>query len=249
MNSVSKDDSIEAIIAAIPASISVFERMNIDYCCGGKVSLASACASRGLAIQDVLKALNADSADSRRTGANPSAKPTDPTEGMSASQLVDFIETTHHAFLWGEMDVLKKLTAKVAMAHGGSDSRLFEVRERFMELAAELTSHMLKEEQVLFPLIRRIEDSEAPFLSPCGSVANPIRKMDADHDDAVQALMKLRELTDGFTPPHTACFSYRSMLTGLERMEEDLREHIRKETEVLFPKVVQLEKEKFPVMA
>jgi regulator of cell morphogenesis and NO signaling len=108
-------------------------------------------------------------------------------------------------------------------------------------MALELWRHMFKEEEVLFPMIRQMEASGRPPLIHCGTVANPIRQMEIEHDDAGSALERLRELTDGFAPPEWACKTYRALLAGLAFLERDMHSHIHKENNVLFPSAVEME--------
>jgi regulator of cell morphogenesis and NO signaling len=242
MKIISSEKTIEEIIAMNPAATETFNRIGIDYCCGGKVTLAEACKNRGLdtlAIVKMLQGISASKMDSTEAKS---------CEEMSPSELVDHIEQTHHALLWKELERLDALTDKVARVHGPGDSRLAQVRETFLDLAREISDHMRKEENILFPLIREIQKSPEGFESHCGSVANPIRQMDSEHEDAGIAFLKLRKLTDGFNPPPHACYSYRAMLTGLEEMESNLHEHMRKESLILFPKIIDMEQSKLSKM-
>jgi regulator of cell morphogenesis and NO signaling len=215
MSRITLESTIETILAEAPESAGVFEKMGIDYCCGGKATLAKACAGRGLDPEAVLSALQGGRPGAEEDAAVPDA------EAMTAADLADHIERVHHAFLWDTLDSLNALTMKVAAVHGSRDARLIDLRNVYIDLARELSDHMLKEEQILFPMIRRLQDSAGPQQFHCGSVGNPIRKMDMDHEEATAALFRIRNLTDGFVPPPTACYSYRKMLSGLEAMEKD----------------------------
>src|SRR5690606_32619218 len=132
---------------------------------------------------------------------------------------------------------------KVASVHGHSDARLHEVREVFLGFSGELLVHMMKEEQVLFPLIRQLEASSSAISFHCGSIANPIRQMELEHHDAGAALGQMRALTDGYQAPEWACNTYRAMLDALAHLERDMHQHIHKEDNVLFPKSIKLELE------
>jgi regulator of cell morphogenesis and NO signaling len=213
----------------------VFEIHKIDYCCGGKISLADACRRKGANPDDVIEQLGQlDSAsdDQRIVDA----------DAMSLTELADHIEQTHHAYLREELPRLDFMTEKVSRVHGDKEPRLLQVREAFVALKAELEPHMMKEERILFPMVRELEASASRPDFHCGSVANPIRQMEHEHDQAGNALAILRQATDGFTPPQWACNTYRAMLDALERLERDMHQHIHKENNVLFPKAMELEK-------
>ena len=163
---------------------------------------------------------------------------------MSLTELADHIEQTHHAYLRAELPRIDAMTEKVATVHGARDARLRQVRETFLELARELSSHMMKEEQILFPLIRQLDTSATAPSFHCGSLANPIRQMESEHTDAESALERLHQLTDDFRPPDCACGTRRAMLDALASLNRDLRDHIHKENDILFPRSLQMENEK-----
>lgn len=217
-----------------PTRARIFESLKIDYCCGGKVSLLRACEKRGIDVAAVLQAINAsDELAETDTLVN--------VDAMGLTELADHIEATHHAYLRTELPRLDFMTEKVARVHGDKDERLHSMRDAFIALKAELEPHLMKEETVLFPIVRQLEASSRLPEFHCGSVANPIRQMEHEHDQAGAALAILNESTDAYTPPDWACNTYRAMLDSLEKLEADLHQHIHKENNVLFPKALELE--------
>ena len=235
MNSLTTENTIGSILVTYPHLARVFEEEGLDYCCGGKKSLKEACAEKGQDPEELLVKLQETA---KKAGEDSSINPA----ALSLSELADHIERTHHALLREELPRLKAITERVAMVHGGNDPRLVEVKGNFVELAQELTQHMMKEEKVLFPLIREIDISESLPTSHCGSVESPIQQMEHEHDDAGSALSKLRELTDDYNAPQWACNTYRVMLDGLKRLEKDLHAHIHKENNILFPRALERER-------
>ncbi|MHB0960384.1 MAG: iron-sulfur cluster repair di-iron protein [Pirellulaceae bacterium] len=221
-----------------PARSRIFEKLRIDYCCGGKLSLADACAKRAHDPHTVLEQIQASDAQA----ASADAELID-ADALSLTDLAAHIEQTHHSYLRSELPRLDAMTQKVYQVHGETESRLAEVRRAFLALYQELSSHMMKEEQILFPMIRQLESAEGMPAFHCGSVANPIRQMESEHESAGDALTILRDSTDGYCPPEWACNTYRAMLDGLAHLEWDLHQHIHKENNVLFPKAIRLEAE------
>ncbi len=241
MSDVNQLATIGDLVRERPARSRVFEELKIDYCCGGKMQLEDACKRKGLDADQVRQQLaeldaQADS-DSSLVDA----------DGMGLTELADHIQATHHQYLKDELPRLDMITEKVARVHGDHDPRLYEVRRAFEDLRDELVPHMMKEEIVLFPLIRSIEshrDTKSGEPLPaahCGSVANPVRQMELEHQHAGDALAVMREKTDGFEPPPWACNTYRAMLDRLQTLEQDMHQHVHKENNVLFPKAIQLE--------
>lgn len=236
MQSSLLNQTVGDLVRENPARSQVFERFSIDYCCGGKAPLQAACLARGLDPLHVAAELLRVDEDAARPDVDPA--------GMGLAELADHIVATHHAWLGEQLPRLDALTARVAEAHGASDPRLLEVRRVFLECRAELESHMHKEERVLFPMIRALEQADGPIEFHCGSLANPIRMMEHEHDLAGDALQRLRELTDGYTPPQQACNTYRAMVDLLAAFERDMHVHVHKENSVLFPRAVQLESDR-----
>lgn len=236
-NSVDAQKSLGLLVTEQPSRARVFERMGLDYCCGGKQSLAAACEEKGLDVKSVVETLSAFESLQHES------KGVDGTDWSqeSPTHLCDHIEQTHHTYLREELPRLASLVDKVSRVHGGTQPNLHQVRETFGALSRELMSHMQKEEQILFPVIRRL-DSGAPPAN-LGSVEAPIRRMESEHDSAGNGLETIRELTDDYAIPQGACNSYRAMLSALEELEQDLHQHIHKENNILFPRAISIEKE------
>ncbi len=221
-----------------PQTIPVFEKLGIDYCCGGNRPLDEACAAANANLDDVLKSLEAALA---------APAPTNDRELRSGSlaELVSHIVRTHHAFVRARVPEIESLAVKVASKHGPNHPELETIRNVFHDLGAELMSHMMKEENILFPYIERMEESviqRDPVLPPpFGTVAKPVRMMEHEHDDAGIALRSLRETSRNFMPPPDACTSFQALYTSLAEFEKDLHQHIHLENNVLFPRAIAME--------
>lgn len=229
-------DTVAEVVTGHPHLARVFERFGVDYCCGGEKTLQEVCVEKGLDPQLLLAALHEFSSEEGGEEADLDVMT------FSLAELADHIEATHHTYLRSELPRLDALTRKVSSVHGSTDPRLVQIRKTFLQLAGELYDHMRKEEQILFPLVRELEAGEGTFEFHCGSLANPIRQMEWEHDQAASALNRLRELTEEYRPPDWACNTYRAMLDALSRLERDLHRHIHKENNVLFPRALEEER-------
>jgi regulator of cell morphogenesis and NO signaling len=230
MTTLTPEISVGQLVADDPRRARLFERLGIDYCCGGRVPLDRACRQKGLDVEAVLSQLALDEFEA----------PHDGHDGFDASrvrmaELIDHILSTRHAYLDRELPRLSALAGQVVGAHGLRHPELRAVRDVFNELKDELIFHMLNEEKVLFPTIARL-DAAAGIPLPGGSVTGAIRLMEHEHSDAGLALARLRTLTDGYTPPADACPTYRALLDGLAELETDLHVHIHEENNILFPR-------------
>jgi regulator of cell morphogenesis and NO signaling len=228
-----RNTTVGGIVAAAPAAFRTFERLGIDYCCGGKRTLDEACGEKGLDPEAVLEEL-------AREGGGPGRGERDWREAP-LSALADHIVGVHHAFLRENLPRLDALSAKVLEAHGERHPELEEVRRVFLGLQEEIALHMHKEEMVLFPMVRELETASFRPSFHCGSLRNPIGVMEAEHDSAGRALARLRELTGGYVAPADGCVTYGRLLEGLAELEEDLHRHIHEENSILFPRAAEAE--------
>lgn len=228
-------DTVGALVAERPARSRIFQQLGIDFCCGGKKPVEQACREKGLDPATVLAML--DLAD-----AGPSGEVVD-AAAMSMTELADHIEATHHAYLRRELPRLQQMIDKVSAVHGDHFPWVREIQGIFRSFRDELASHMMKEEQVLFPMIRQIDASDSLPAFHCGSIANPIRMMEHEHDSAGNAMGEFDRLSSGYTPPAEACNTFRAMLDGLRELEQDMHQHVHKENNVLFPRAMEREQQ------
>lgn len=215
--------TVGELVAERPGRSRVFQSHQIDFCCQGGRTLRAACQLRGVPLDTVVSELAAEAA-------NPTATAPNPAE-LSTAELAAYLVETHHEYLRRELPRLHVMAERVARVHGEHTPSLIEVLEVFLGLEAELTTHLLKEERILFPAIASLANS-GPVP---GLLDGPIACMLHEHDDAGVALKRLRELTAGYQPPAEACNTYRALFAGLQELEEDLHRHIHLENSVLFP--------------
>lgn len=221
------------IVARDYRAAAIFDRYGLDYCCGGKRSLAVACLERGTPLRIVLSELEAlEPATAEVAGNDPVA-------------LADHIVARHHTYVRGALPSIQQHLAKILEKHGARHPELVLIDMRFATLAQELSLHMVKEEQVLFPHIRALAEAvrtEGPLPPDMfGTVQNPIRMMEIEHQEAGDGLAAIRELSGNYLPPDDACGTFRLVYRELEAFERDLRRHVHLENNVLFPKAVELE--------
>jgi regulator of cell morphogenesis and NO signaling len=235
--SLSATKTVRELAVEVPNATRVFEKLGIDYCCGGKKPLGEACNAAGLQVDEVIKTLEKE--------AQPSATSAFDLPSGSLAELIDHIVNTHHKFTREGIGRLRVLLDKVCSKHGERHPALLTIRETFCGLAQELLLHLMKEENVLFPYIVRMEEAvtqKDPVMPPpFGTVQNPVRMMMQEHDGAGEALRQIRAASGNFTVPDDACISYRTLYQALEGFEADLHQHIHLENNILFPRAVEME--------
>ena len=233
LSSTTLDRTVGQLVAERPSRARVFESFKIDFCCGGKKPLRQACAEKGIdpdTVASVLAAFDEQRTETERDWTT-----------ATMTELADHIEETHHAYLKSELPRIEAMSAKVANRHGDLAPHLIELYQLFLKFQEELSSHMWKEENVLFPLCRAMDAGHAGAARHCGTIQNPIRVMVQEHDDAGDALATMRRLTNDFTPPPEACNTYRAYFDALSQLERDMHRHVHKENSILFPKALEAE--------
>jgi regulator of cell morphogenesis and NO signaling len=229
MNTIDATRTVAEITQSIPGAARAFERLGIDYCCRGKEALEQACAAAKLPLESVLRTL-----EQAMHGRALQDAPREPR------QLIHYILERHHAFTREEIARLGPLAEKVCRVHGRTHPELARVQALFEQLADDLTPHMLKEERVLFPYIERLADGDRT-RPPFGTVENPLRAMNAEHDHVGALLVQLELATDHYQPPAESCGSYRALYAGLKELQADIHEHVHLENHVLFPRALFME--------
>lgn len=231
MKSVNAAKKTSDIVKDDLKSADIFEKYNIDFCCGGNISIAEACEASGIDVQQLVSELE------NRTGTDPDAQY---ISQLSQAGLCDYIEQKHHAYVEQNIPVLKQYLEKVCSVHGDNHPELHEINELFNQSAGNLAQHMKKEELVLFPFIRRMEQFKTkvtPAEQPhFGHVSQPIAMMREEHENEGARFSKINKLSGGYTPPTDACNTYRVTLFKLDEFEKDLHRHIHLENNILFPK-------------
>ncbi|MFN3802648.1 iron-sulfur cluster repair di-iron protein [Belliella pelovolcani] len=212
----------------------VFTRYGIDFCCKGRISVSDACEKNGVELSSIL-------ADLEQIVVQPEEVH---YKDFGLSQLIDHIVTKHHSYVEETIPALKIYLPKLAAVHGGRHPELFAVAQEFLLAADALTTHMKKEELVLFPYIKAMEEADSSGFSLSeahfGHINNPIGMMEHEHDTEGERFRKIAALTNGYTCPPDGCQTYKVAFAMLKEFEEDLHTHIHLENNILFPKAVNL---------
>ncbi len=216
----------------------VFQKYGIDFCCGGERVLSLACQKKNIDSKVVISELAKLD--------NCSIAPDENYNQWEPDMLTDHIVKTHHTFVRNKIPEINTYSTKVARVHGERHPEVVEIAFIFDMLSNELSEHLEKEENMLFPYINylaRTKINGMPSEKPVfGSVENPIHMMETEHDEAGKELAKIDELSNHYIPPEDACTTFRILYQNLKAFEEDLHKHIHLENNILFPKAMELEK-------
>jgi regulator of cell morphogenesis and NO signaling len=227
MDKITPQTTVGEIVRAVPGRARIFEKLGIDYCCGGKKPLAEVCRAKRLDPDTVLAMLDALDNASETPSINPDA--------MGLAELCDHIERRHHDYLRQELPRLDFMTRKVAAVHGDHEPRLCEVRQIFELFQEKMTAHTTEEEAMVFPKIRQLAGKNGP---EAGELKEVLSKLESEHEGAGAALARFKDLTDDYTPPEWACNTFRALYDGLRQLERNTHEHVHTENNVLFVKAL-----------
>jgi len=241
---ISSGMTVREVALQMPEATRLFEKLKIDYCCGGNRPLHDACASAGVKTADVLRMLD------EVAQPNTATKPALDFQQLPLPELISHILDKHHIYTKEEMTRIELLFQKVISVHGENHPELKKAGDAFASLCADLSPHMFKEERVLFPYMVALASAAAGRgnapLAPFGTVNNPVRMMMMEHDTAGEILRELRQLTSEYTPPADGCVSYKTLYQALEAFEKDLHQHIHLENNILFPRSIEMEAQLTP---
>jgi regulator of cell morphogenesis and NO signaling len=222
--------TIGEIVANDFRAASIFKSNQIDFCCGGKKSLEEACREKGIEPEKVEAELNELLAVSANSGQDFKTWKTD--------FLCDYIVNTHHQYVLKTLPDLLFYTQKIAFVHGDHHPELIEVAALFAKINDELLQHLKKEEEVLFPSIKRVlanDDQESK-----DTIVTEITRMAGEHEFAGGAMDAINTLTHHYSLPQDSCATYQVTFKLLEQFEDDLHIHVHLENNILYPNALKL---------
>ncbi len=228
---MNQNETVGRIVTKDIRTAKVFNKYGLDFCCGGGKTVKTACEEKGIDVAELLSEIEAVLVQSEST---------EDFQSMPLDELIDHIYDNHHKYIYEHGPVTAEFINKVARVHGERHPETIEIAKLYNGLFAELQQHMMKEEQILFPAIKRMLNESGSS----GSFINgPISVMKMEHDNAGDILKKMNDLSGGYKPPADGCNTYRAAYANLEDMENDIHLHIHLENNILFPKAIALEEQ------
>lgn len=226
MNTFNITQSIGEIVSIMPKAGDVFKKLNIDFCCGGHRPLAEAIKELDLDEGEVLSKLEAAHEETRQL--------VDQTgfREMPLADLIDYIISVHHSYLKKALPELSDLTTTILRVHGSNHSDLFKVHKLFHNLKMELDQHLIKEEEILFPMIKEYDANPSDALLE--KIAAVVKETEEEHEGAGDILKEMRRITEDYIIPTDGCATYSKTFRSMQELEGDLFRHIHLENNILF---------------
>ena len=219
----------------------IFRKYGIGYCCGGRWPLEMVCATQQIDLAMLMEELD-------RATRTLQVSPTLPFETWSIDFLTDYIINIHHRYLFTTIPALGESLRDFAEEHTGKYPYYATISSHIAKLESEIIPHLRHEEEVIFPYLRQVAHAYQASDSFAGLLVKTLRKpvakvMDSEHEILTNILFSFRGLTGNYTPPPGACTSHRVILSRLKELDHDLTQHIYLENNILFPRVISMEKE------
>jgi len=222
--------SVGEIVANDFRTSSVFKKAGIDFCCGGKQSFNDACLENKIDATELENEILKITEEPVNEFMN--FKNWDPVF------LSDYIMNTHHKFVLKNLPELIFYTQKIASVHGDHHPELLEIAGLFEKINAELLQHLKNEEEVLFPAIKEVVNTNSETAKK--TIVSEIARMEGEHEFAGGAMDEINRITKGYKVPEDGCNTYRVAFKLLEQFEDDLHTHVHLENNILFPKALEL---------
>ncbi len=222
--------TVGEIVADDFRTATIFKNNGIDFCCGGKQSIADACLEKGIdpsVLEKQIQELKIET-----------LSPSQNFKEWELGFLCDYIVNTHHKYVLKTLPELMFYTQKIADVHGDHHPELIEIATIFSRINDELSQHLEKEETVLFPAIKKATSDSDPNIRT--TIASEIERMEGEHDFAGGAMDKINVISKQYLLPEDACNTYRVTFELLEQFEDDLHVHVHLENNILYPKALTL---------
>lgn len=232
-----EDKTVAEVVAENIKTAHIFKKYGIDFCCGGGITISKVCEKKNIDYAQLKEELLSVDAAPRAYDYNT----------WELDFLIDHIVNIHHTYVEESIPLIAQYANRVEEVHGHHYKEVIVINKLFTEVANELASHMKKEEIILFPYIKKLINLKkvggyvAP--PPFGTVNNPIKMMESEHESAGDVFKKIARLTNNYTPPEGACNTFKALYAKLDEFEQDLHRHIHLENNILHPKAIQLEQE------
>lgn len=230
------DLTVGEFVAEDYRTAKVFERYGIDFCCGGKIPLSEICREKNVDPAAIIREIEAVKSEPQERSQNYAA--------WGLPFLADYIVNTHHGYLNENTRQIAVYARKIADVHGDRHPEVIEIAGIFDRIAADMEAHLREEEEVLFPLIKRIDAARKGGVPPEAGDPEALKasldKLNLEHDAIGDAVHTFRDLSKGYVIPDDVCNTFAVTYRKLKEFEDDLHKHVHLENKILFPKAARL---------
>ena len=230
------EKTIGEIVADDYRTAKVFENHGIDFCCGGKVAIRTACSERGIDLETITRELDAARSEPAERSQNYSS--------WELPFLADYIINAHHTYVKENTGQLAAYAHKIADVHGAHHPEVIKIASIFDGVATGLVAHLREEEEAFFPALKRVhaarKEGSEPEVKDLEAIQDLIRKLRHEHDEVGEAIHTIRSLAKDYAIPGDVCNTFVVTYQKFREFEDDLHRHVHLENNILFLKAEQL---------
>lgn len=231
--------TLRDLVMSYPKAAILFERVHLDFCCKGNRKLEDVLINDQSGLAEVKSELEKIILGAVST--EPDFKK------YSLAQLINHIVITHHQYVKENIPVIQQHLIKLVAKHGEKYPFMKTIAVLFEEISKDFENHMMKEELILFPKIIKVEMNDE--ISSSISMKTIIKVMELEHEDAGKAMNEIRVLCHDYSVPENACITFRIVMDELKMFEADLHKHVHLENNILFPRVIELQKQQSDIVS
>ncbi|WP_456379107.1 DUF542 domain-containing protein [Lutibacter sp.] len=227
---ITKEKTVAEVVSENMGADHIFSKYNIDFCCGGNVTLEKACEEKGIAF-DKLK-------EEIETVVNIISNDTNFNE-MDLNSLIDYAQNIHHNYFSEKIPLLLQMSLKVAEVHWQQHKEVIEINNLFNSVVPELNEQITTEEKKFFPSIKKHIEQKNIELIELESLTKIILNIENVHKQIRDIFKNISKLTNNYSPPEGACNTFKSLYISLQEFEQKLHSYLHFEKHILFPRVIE----------
>lgn len=227
--SITKEKTVAEIVTENLGADYVFSKYNIDFCCGGNITLKKACEEKGIVFNKLKEEIEAvASIINNSTNFNE----------MDLNSLIDYAQNGHHVYFKEKIPLILQLAFKVAEVHRQQHKEVIEINNLFNKVVSELNEQITTEEKKLFPSIKEYVVQKNGEQAKLESITKIILTIENNQKQVGDVFKGIAKLTNNYLPPKDACNTYISLYINLQEFEHKLHNYLHFKKNILFPKVI-----------
>jgi regulator of cell morphogenesis and NO signaling len=231
---IKPENTVAEIVSKKLGSDAVFNKYNIDFCCGGGITLETACKENGLNFE-VLKA-EIESINTKITGES--------INDLDVSSLIDIAKDNYHTYISDTIFEILPLSKKVAEVHGTTHPELIEINNLIISIEAVLTEMLKNSILSLYPIISAILNLENPAadysIEQLQELQRAVKRNEIAQILIANAFKEIAKLSANYTVPKGGCNSYQLLYKKIQEFEHEIHKYIHLEKNVLIPKILKI---------
>lgn len=162
------------------------------------------------------------------------------------SLLIDYLQKTHHYYLGIKIPEIEHFINILTSNNKIEPEHSKLLSDFFQSYKTELTAHINREEQRVYPYVKQLEQLLTQTLDYeiiAKEIENySIQEYEQEHDDVEAKLYDLKNIIIKYLPPPKDSSLFNKILHDLFELEHDLNNHGRFENLILVPIVEKMEK-------